>query len=159
MLSQQDFFFSGIRNNFNNPKGKLFLSQFGSVPQSFWWCHRMLSFAMPCQNPQSSKFIKSLFSNQWIIVFNNRDYNINQNNRDYEFYHNRAALITTIWMFLYPVVVPEVWIPHMSSVHLVEEAGTTLKPSRVRKHTWWVSEDSLSTWYSQCTYSVHYMQL
>ena len=39
-----------------------------------------------------SKFIKCLFSNQWII-FNNRDYNIHQNNRDYNFCHNRAALI------------------------------------------------------------------
>ena len=30
--------------------------------------------------------------NQWVIVLNNRDLNIDQNNRDYDFCHYRAAL-------------------------------------------------------------------
>ena len=53
----------------------------------------VFQFRLIVSSNQSSKFNKCLFSNQWIIVFDNCDYNINQNNRDYDFCQNQAALI------------------------------------------------------------------
>ena len=35
------------------------------------------------------------FQTWWMIVINNRDYNIDQNNRDYDFGHSRAAVQST----------------------------------------------------------------
>ena len=67
------------------------------------------------------------FQTLWMIVINNRDYNIDQNNRDYDFGHNRAALIASSgWKYhAESVALRAAFKQHLFKLHQVHEGKHT----------------------------------
>ena len=76
------------------------------------------------------------FQTWWMIVINNRDYNIDQINRDYDFGHNRAALV--------PAYLSACFYPGLQSHSIGQRVG---EPTQA---CFLVSTSYYSPWYSSC---------